>query len=124
MENNQQKWVNLSFIAASLLLAYISFVLATKFSVILDFEGRVQSLDKILLGVSALLGVGLFVGLSYSRVATDFMNEVVSEVSKVTWPTQNETFKATVAVLIAVTFAGGVLWLVDSFWVYLISLAI
>jgi preprotein translocase SecE subunit len=52
------------------------------------------------------------------------MNEVVAEVSKVTWPTQNETLKATIAVLIAVTIAGTILWLVDSTWVYLISLMI
>lgn len=124
MENNQQKWVNLSFVAAALLLAYISFVLSTKFAVIFDVEGRVQSLDKILMGTSVALGFALFFGLYMSSVATSFMNEVVAEVSKVTWPTQNETFKATVAVLIAVTIAGAALWLVDTVWVYLISLAI
>ena len=124
MDNNQQKWVNLSFVAAALLLAYVSFVLATKFSVVLDFEGRVRSLDKILMAGSAVLGLVLFLGLYKSSVATNFMNEVVAEISKVTWPTQNETFKATIAVLVAVTIAGIILWTVDNIWVYLISLVI
>lgn len=124
MENNQQKWVNLSFVAASLLLAYVVFVLATKFSVILDFEGRVRSLDKILLGGSALLGVALFIGLTKSAVASTFMTEVVAELGKVTWPTQAETTKATIAVLIAVTIAGIIFWMVDNFWIYLIGLVI
>ena len=44
MENNQQKWVNLSFVAASLLLAYVVFAMATKFSVVFDVEGRVRQL--------------------------------------------------------------------------------
>ncbi|MGE3261102.1 MAG: preprotein translocase subunit SecE [Bacteriovoracia bacterium] len=124
MENNQQKWVNLSFVAASLLLAYVLFVLSTKFAVLLDFEGRVRSLDKIILGGSALVGVALFFGLAKSAVATTFMNEVVAEISKVTWPTQGETTKATIAVLIAVTIAGVVFWMIDNFWIYLIGLVI
>lgn len=124
MDNNQQKWVNLSFVAASLLLAYVLFVLATKFSVILDFEGRVGSLDKILMAGAFAVGLGFFIALSKSGRATNFMQEVVAEVSKVTWPTVDETVKATIAVLIAVTIAGVVLWLVDSLWVYLIGLVL
>lgn len=124
MDNNQQKWVNLSFVAAALLAAYVLYVLALKFSVVLDFEGRVGSLDKIILGVSVVAGLGLFLGLNRSTVANGFMNEVVTEVSKVTWPTSNETVKATIAVLIAVTIAGVILWLVDNLWVYLIGLVI
>lgn len=124
MDNNQQKWVNLSYVAAALLLAYIVFVLSTKFSVFLDFEGRVRSLDKILMGASALVGFALFLGLNKSSVANTFMNEVVAEVSKVTWPTQSETTKATIAVLVAVTIAGVILWMVDNLWVYLIGLVL
>lgn len=121
MDNNQQKWVNLSFVAASLLLAYVVFVLAVKFSVVLDFDGRVRSLDKILMGVAAVAGFGLFFGLYKSVVANTFMNETVAELSKVTWPTKDETFKATIAVLIAVTIAGVILWMVDNAWVWLIG---
>ena len=121
MDNNQQKWVNLSFVAASLLLAYVVFVLAVKFSVVLDFDGRVRSLDKILMGVAAVTGFGLFFGLYKSAVANTFMNETVAELSKVTWPTKDETFKATIAVLIAVTIAGVILWMVDNAWVWLIG---
>lgn len=124
MENNQQKWVNLSFVAASLLLAYVVYVLSTKFSVALDFEGRIRSLDKILLGTSVLLGIALFIGLAKSSIANTFMNEVVAELSKVTWPGHDETLKATIAVLIAVTIAGVLLWLVDNVWIYLIGLVI
>jgi preprotein translocase SecE subunit len=124
MDNNQQKWVNLTFVAAALLTAYVVFVLAMKFSVVLDFEGRVRSLDKILLAGSAVVGIGLFFGLLKSGIANGFMNEVVAEVLKVTWPTQDETLKGTIAVLIAVTIAGLVLWLLDSAWIYLVGLVI
>lgn len=121
MENNQQKWVNLSFVFAGLLLAYVLFVIATKFSVVFDFEGRIRDLDKILMGASTIIGLALFIGLYSSSVANNFMNEVVAEVSKVTWPTNNETLKATIAVLIAVTIAGFILWVVDNFFVLVIG---
>ncbi|RYZ95360.1 MAG: preprotein translocase subunit SecE [Proteobacteria bacterium] len=124
MDNNQQKWVNLSFVAASLLLAYVLYVLAMKFSVILDFEGRIGSLDKILLAGAVAVGIGSFIAFTKSGKASNFMQEVVTEVSKVTWPTSNETVKATIAVLIAVTIAGVLFWLMDSVWVYLIGLVI
>jgi preprotein translocase subunit SecE len=120
MENNQ-KWINLSYVASALLLAYVTFVVATKFSVLFDIEGRIQSLDKILLVASGVIGFGLFFGLNRSSKANGFMNEVVSELGKVTWPTQEETMKATIAVLIAVVIAGFVLWIVDSIWVTAIS---
>jgi len=122
MENNQQKWVYMSFVAASVLLAVVLFVLSTKFSVVFDFEGRVRNLDKILLAASAVIGVFLFIGLSKSSLANTFMTETVAELSKVTWPGQDETMKATVAVLIAVTIAGFILWVVDNAWVALIGL--
>lgn len=123
MENNQ-KWVNLSYMALAALIAFVLFVLATKLSVMMDFDGRVRSLDKILMGGSALLGLVIFLGLSKSSVANNFMNEVVAEYTKVTWPTQDETLKATIAVLIAVVIAGIALWIIDSLWVRILELII
>lgn len=124
MENNQQKWVNLSFVATSLLLAYVIFTLSTKFSVVFDFEGRVRSLDKILMAGSVAVGLGIFFGLSKSAMANTFMNETVAEIGKVTWPTQDETMKATIAVLIAVTICGVLLWMMDNAWIYLIGVVL
>jgi preprotein translocase subunit SecE len=124
MENQQQKWVNLSFVAASLLTAYVLYVLAVKFSVVFDVEGRVRSLDKILLVGTVVVGIALFLGLSKSTLANNFINETVTEVSKVTWPDRDETLKATVAVLIAVTIAGVLLWAVDNLWIMVIGMII
>ncbi len=123
MENNQ-KWVNLSYIAAAALVSFVLFVAANKLSVLMDFDARIHSLDKILLGAATVVGFGIFLGLNRSSLANNFMNEVVVEFGKVTWPTQDETVKATIAVLIAVVIAGVILWLVDSLWVYILSFII
>ena len=119
---NRQKWINLTYVAAAMLVAYLLFAGATKLSIILDFEGRVRSLDKIILASSALAGVLIFLGMNRSESANTFMGEVVSEVGKVTWPTQEETTKSTIAVLVAVVIAGFALWLIDSLGVYVLSL--
>ncbi len=119
---NRQKWINLTYVAAAMLVAYILFAGATKLSIILDFEGRIRSLDKIILASSALAGVLIFLGMNRSESANTFMGEVVSEVGKVTWPTQEETTKSTIAVLVAVVIAGFALWLIDSLGVYVLSL--
>lgn len=116
MENNQQKWVSLSFVVGSALVAIVIYMLASKFSVMLDFEGRFRSLDKVILFGSVVIGIGLYLGLSKNAKSSGFMNEVVAEVVKVTWPEQEETVKATIAVLISVVIAGVALWIVDGVW--------
>jgi preprotein translocase SecE subunit len=120
MENNQ-KWINLSYLAAAMLVALVTYLLASKFSVFLDFEGRVRSLDLIIKGGSVGLGILIFIGLFKSSVANTFMNEVVAELSKVTWPTQDETVKATLLVIVAVVIAGFLLWIIDLIWIALLS---
>lgn len=123
MENNQ-KWINLSYIAVAILFAFVVFLLAQKFSVALDIDARIRSFDLVLKAGAAVIGVLAFLILNRSERANTFMNEVVAELSKVTWPTQNETVKATIAVLIAVVIAGIVLWIVDTIWVFLLSFII
>ena len=123
MDNNQ-KWINLSYLAAAGLVAFVIYLLASKFAVFLDFEGRVRSLDLIIKGGSMGIGALLFIGLYRSNVVNVFMNEVASELVKVTWPTQDETLKATILVIIAVCIAGVVLWIIDLIWVALLGLVL
>ena len=89
--------------------------------VVFDIDGRVRSLDLILKGSAMLIGVVTFIGLNRSAIANTFMNEVIVELAKVSWPTQDETTKGTIAVLIAVVIAGMALWMFDSLWVYVLS---
>jgi preprotein translocase subunit SecE len=123
MENNQ-KWINLSYLSVALLLAIVVYLLAGKVVLALDIEGRVRSLDLILKGVAVLVGLVTFFILFKNEKVNVFMTEVVSELSKVTWPTQDETFKATIAVIIAVAIAGAMLWIMDMIWVYIIGLIV
>lgn len=120
MEENQ-KYVNLCYLFVAALLSYIIFLLATKFIVAFDFDGRIRSLDMIIKASSVLLGVVTFLILNRSERVNTFMNEVIVELGKVTWPTQDETVKGTFAVLIAVVIAGTMLWVFDSIWIFILS---
>ncbi len=115
MENNR-KWVNLSFLAAAFLLGMVVFMLSQKFAVALDFEGRIQNLESYLRIGSLAVGGLFYLILFKNKTSNAYMDEVFTELAKVTWPGREETFKGTIAVLIAVTIAGFMLGMVDWVW--------
>ena len=99
MENQRQKWVNLSFVFAGGLLAYVFYSLGYRIVGVYDLEARLANVDLFLRAGCFLLGAGLFFFLYWHDQANQFMNEVVVELSRVTWPTQDETAKATIVVI-------------------------
>ena len=121
MESEHQKWVNLSFLAAAILFGYIVFSTAGKIVGAYDLEARVRNIDLILRSISALAGGVLFLALYKNEQANQFMNEVLVELSRVTWPTQRDTRSATVVVIIMVMISGMVLGLLDYCWVQLLK---
>jgi preprotein translocase subunit SecE len=121
MENQQQKWVTLSFVAVCALMAFLVFSFGQKISAFYDFEARVRNLELILQGVALLVGVGLFTYLYRSEPVNQFMAEVVTELSRVSWPTQKETRAATMLVVIMVVIAGLFLGLLDYLWTVLLK---
>lgn len=116
MENLQQKWVNLSYLALAALVAFVVFSLGVKISSTWDMEARVKNLELILRVVSLVLGALVFWILSRNDNVNQFMNEVVVELSRVTWPTQRETSSATLVVMIMVLISGMVLGFLDYVW--------
>jgi preprotein translocase subunit SecE len=121
MDSQRQKWVNLSYLVFSALVAYVLFSISFKVAGKYDLETRVQQIDLWIRGGSLLIGAALFGFLySHSKI-NEFMNEVVIELSRVTWPTRNETSKATIVVIIMVLISGVVLGSLDVFWVWLLK---
>jgi preprotein translocase subunit SecE len=114
MEQSQhQKWVNLSYLAVAALLGYIVYSAGAKVVGIYDLETRIRDVDLVLRGLSVFSFAALFFILYKNEQANQFMNEVMAELSRVTWPTQKETTSATVVVLIMVIISGMILGLMD-----------
>jgi preprotein translocase SecE subunit len=124
MESQFQKWVNLSYLAFAALLGYLVFTLSAKIVGTYDFETRIHNIGLIIQIASVAIAGITFLILYRNDDANQFMNEVMLELSRVTWPTQKETTSATFVVIIMVLISGAVLGLLDYFWTYLMKLVI
>ncbi len=122
MENQNQKWVNLSYAAASFLLGFIISSFLMKVAGAYDLETKIKNVELVIRLSAIVAGVILFVFLYRNDQVNQFMNEVVIELSRVTWPTQKETSSATVVVIIMVLISGMVLGLLDYTWTMLLKL--
>ena len=121
MENQRQKWVNIIFMVVAILVASILFVGLTKIAAIYNLESTVKSIDLIIRLGSIFLGALVGLGLYLYDSSNAFMNEVVLELSRVTWPGNKETTGATIYVLMFVLIAGLVLGGFDSLWAWIIK---
>lgn len=113
---NPKRWVLLSYGLTAIVLF---FVFRQVTGVVWDslrwplFEEWVVTLpDLVSLGLAGLV----FVLLKRNRQATDFMLDVVTELSKVTWPMRKETLVSAVIVVVMVGIASVILSVFDTVW--------
>lgn len=121
MESQHQKWVSLSYLAVAGLVGYVVLSVALKLGGMYDLEARVRNIDLIFQFVAAIAGMITFLALYKNAKSNQFMNEVVLELSRVTWPTQKDTASATVVVIVMVIISGVVLGLLDYCWIHLLK---
>ena len=121
MENSNQKWVSVTFLAFSILIGYIVFAGLFKLAGVYDFEAKVKNIDLVIRLVSMGIGALLFLILFKNESANQFMHETVTELSRVTWPTHKETISSTWVVVIMVLVTGMILGLLDKFWTLVIQ---
>jgi preprotein translocase subunit SecE len=116
-----RKWTYLMFAVGGLLLAYLltrSGFWAWEYLATSDFAGDYVGKPKELLidlfgfGVA---GIVTAVALRNERLV-ELANEVTAELRKVTWPTREETFAATIVVIVTVIVASIFLGLFDLLW--------
>lgn len=121
MENQRQKWVNLIFTAVSIIVAIIAFVGFSKINAQYSLESSFKQIDLAIRFAS--IGLGLVTGLVlyFNDQSNAFMNEVVLEMSRVTWPAQKDTTNATIWVVLFVLIAGAILGAFDSLWAWIIK---
>jgi len=81
-----------------------------------------------LLDTSSVLSIvsagGVFFGLLRHRTATKFVDDVVSELLRVVWPTRDETVRASTTVAITTIFTAALLAVYDLIWKNLADLVL
>jgi preprotein translocase SecE subunit len=122
MENQRQKWVNMTFLFASLMVASVAFVGLSKLSAVYNLESSFKQIDLYLRIGSIALGAILGFGLYFNDKSNAFMNEVILEMSRVTWPASKDTINATIWVILFVLVAGALLGAFDSLWSWIIKM--
>lgn len=106
-----ERWVQFAFIALAVATFYISDKLITfGWSFVAEPDTTMVS------GAAALIGiVGAFVLYRHPRV-NELAHEVVGELSKVTWPTRDETYYSTVVVIVTSIIAALYCGIFDAVW--------
>lgn len=125
-----QKYVLAGFFAAGIVVAYLcsnivlaAWNLAANASS-LTFLNRIAEDDRGSLAMLAGAVIGAVVAVrAYRREALrNWINEVASELTKVTWPDKKEVTNSTVVVVLASAFATVFLALLDRFWGFVTNL--
>ena len=118
---NHQRWVTLSFVAVSVLLGVVLFMIGIKVAGTYDLEARFRNIEMIVRMGAIGLALIAFLILNRHEQANQFMNEVVVELSRVAWPTSKETSSATFIVIVMVLISGLLLGFLDYVWTRLLQ---
>ena len=111
------RYVLLAFVVAAILTGWLlqaAMVSAFEQFSVLDSRhfGLLQTSTAIGLGAGSVA----FVALIRNKRAMTFVDEVVGELVRVTWPTRDETVRASTTVVTTAIFTACVLALFDLFW--------
>jgi preprotein translocase subunit SecE len=106
-----ERWVQFAFVSVAVFLVFVTDKLVT-----FGWEFYAEPDDTIVTIVAVAVGlVGTYLAYQNDRVR-DFATEVVTELSKVTWPTREETWYSTIVVLSASAIAAVYTGVFDALW--------
>jgi len=119
-----QRWVVLSFIVTSVLTAWT--VQAASVSAFAQFAIPDSRLGPITLSsvLGIVVGAVAVLTLLRNQRAVTFTDEVIGELSKVTWPTREETIKASYTVVVTTLMVAVLLGFYDFIWKNLADLVL
>lgn len=112
-----QRWVLLAFTIAAILMGLA--VQSATVSAMAQFavpDSRVLTLVNTSTMVALVSGVAAFFLLIRNRKVIRFTDEVVGELKQVTWPTRDETVRASTTVVLTTIFTAAVLAAYDVVW--------
>ena len=106
-----ERWVQFAFVALALFLVFVTDKLVT-----FGWEFWAEPDDTIVTIVAVAVGLAsTYLAYQNDRVR-DFATEVVTELSKVTWPTREETWYSTLVVITASAIAAVYTGVFDAIW--------
>ena len=112
-----QRYVLLSFVAAAVLVGVsLQAASVSLFEAFAIQDLRVAGVVNSTTLLSVAGAIVTFVGLLRSRRAIEYVDEVVDELTKVTWPSREETIRAATTVVFTTLFVAALLGFYDFVW--------
>jgi preprotein translocase subunit SecE len=112
-----ERWVQTAFIFGAALLFML---LGQGVRAIWDLFAEPD--PKLVTPIAGVLALAVTLGLYKAPKVHKFSFEVASELSKVTWPDRQETWKQTVVVIVVSVIAAIILGLFDAIWLAITNL--
>jgi preprotein translocase subunit SecE len=110
-------WVILAFVvAAFLVIIVMGSAVGSAFTRFGYPDYRLLGLMSTSSLISVLVGLTTFVALIRNQKVMVFTDEVVGELARVTWPTRDETVRASVTVIFTTIFSASLLAAYDFLW--------
>src|SRR5690606_30988426 len=104
--NEGKKWIQAAVAVACVLAVYVLISFFEKLAEWFALETMIPNFYGITQVVSVLIGIGTFFGIVKNPKASEFLDNVYTEVLKVVWPNRQQTWRHTVVIMIAVTIFG------------------
>ena len=105
------RWVQYVFV----LVAAFVFWLADKL-ITVAYQYFDEPNDVVVTAISAVIGVGVALGLYRNEKSHRLVVDVVSELSKVSWPSRKETYASTIIVIVTSIIAAAIVGSFDFVW--------
>ncbi|MES2964976.1 MAG: preprotein translocase subunit SecE [Bdellovibrionota bacterium] len=107
MENNNNKTISICFMVAGILVALVASVLMETLAAVgTGAFGRFVAQDAARLGFPIVLGIVTIAALYSNKGVFTWADEVVTEISRVVWPSRKDTIGMTIVVCVMVLISG------------------
>jgi preprotein translocase subunit SecE len=105
------RWVQYVFVVVAAFVFWLTDKLIT-----LGWQYVDEPNDVIVTALSAVVGVGVALGLYRNEKSHRLVVDVVSELSKVSWPSRKETYASTIIVIVTSIIAAAIVGSFDFVW--------
>ncbi len=113
-QSSTNKTITISFMLASILIGiFVSVLMETLAVVTTGAFGRFVAQDLVRHGLPVVVGFAVFIFLQTNKGIYEWGGEVVTELSRVVWPSRKDTTAMTIVVCIMVLISGAAFGILD-----------
>ncbi len=105
-EKSNQSIINFAFVALGFLAYFITAVLFETFAGAFGVVARFRNIEAAKHGLPVAVGIAVFLALFLNKNVHVFVDEAVTEVRKVVWPSRKDTTAMTLVCCVMVVMAG------------------